>query len=203
MDSFEYISIEEAVGVLRVEHEDLRPLEAVSALFGAPAFYDPHADWVLILQDLEPGRVIVDRMAGHQLSQVHEIVNELGEDANLPSRHPEADNKKSLDLLKEVAAVHLESLTRRHGDIHAEAGTSAPDDELAAHSDTWLLHQMDYLRQRLSLLASIRAVNIQNRLDARNNRHGSKREVAGALGIKPQTIQDVLHAFRTRFNVLD
>lgn len=198
--NLKFDNMEEATAAVRAAHPTAHKLGAMSQDWRGDVYFDPDERVVVIVDDcsdddIDPENVRLRQYEGLDWLGSADLVDEYEyELSKLEECDDDVDSGRAQELIREALTV-----VATCGIAERESG----DDEKANLINLDLTLRIERLKVQMSLLSSMRAENILGRLEARSHRHGAKREVAAALGIKPQNVQDNLAAYYRRLNRID
>lgn len=204
--SLKFDNVEEAAAAVEAAHPAAYRLGATSQGWRGQIYFDPDNRVVVVIDDcsdddVDPENVRLRQYSGHDWLGSADLVDEYEfELSKLEECEDDADSARAQELIKEALAVVA---TCGFADREPRGSSELQrEDDKANLINLDLTLRIERLKVQMSLLSSMRAQNILGCLEARNHRHGAKREVAAALGIKPQNVQDNLAAYYRRLNML-
>lgn len=200
--TLKFDTVEAAVAAVNTMHPAAYKLEATSQGWSGEIYFDPEALVVILVHDstddaMDPVNAYLEQVEGFDwIGDINLVDTYAHSLENLEDDDDEADKERARQLINEALTVYATCKLAR---LSSYQGADA--DEKASVVNALLAARIEQLKIEMSLLASLRAQNILNRLEARDHRHGAKREVAKALMMKPQNIQDVLASYYRRLNI--
>lgn len=203
----EFDTVAEAAEAMRAAHPSAYKLEATSQDWYGEVHFVPDENLVIFIDDYtddeaDPENVVVRQVDSRRWTSERALIDEY---TFALEKVEHDEDEVAGDKVRRLISETFEVYKSSHSDRlrrPADAEESEPGDYVANLANLYLASEIEKLKEQMSLLASLRAQNILDRLAARDHRHGSKREVAEALDMKPQNIQDILAGYYRRLNLL-